>query len=69
MTAHRLTRVTALVLVGLVARRAGLLPLLVDRVGRLPHPGHGDAPLVRDLNGVLAWATPVQSAPEVAIAD
>ncbi len=51
------------------ARRAGILPVLVDRVGRLPHPGHGDTPLVRDLQGVLAWARPVTPAPELAIAD
>jgi FMN phosphatase YigB (HAD superfamily) len=51
------------------ARRAGILPLLVDRVGRLPHPGHGDVPLVRDLNGVLAWAGPAPKPHELAVAD
>ena len=51
------------------ARRAGILPLLVDRVGALPHPGHGDVPMIRDLNGVLAWAAPLVSARELAVAD
>jgi putative hydrolase of the HAD superfamily len=52
------------------ARRAGILPLIVDRVGRLPHPGHGDVPLVRDLRGVLAWTAPlVPPVRELAVAD
>jgi putative hydrolase of the HAD superfamily len=51
------------------ARRAGIMPLLLDRVGRLPHPGHGDTPMIRDLNGVLAWAGPVDRARVLAVAD
>lgn len=51
------------------ARRAGILPVLLDRLAVLPHPGHGDCPLVTDLRGVAAWLGRAPAHRELAAAD